>query len=71
MHRKPRPNHKLYIQMLRRMTPEQRLAKTFDLSEFTRRLFADGLRRRFPDLSEGDFQELLRTRLEKCHNRNY
>jgi hypothetical protein len=68
---KPRPNHKLYIRMLRRMTPGQRLAKAFDLSEFTRRLFADGLRKRFPDLSEDDFQELLRTRLEKCHNRNY
>ena len=71
MDRKPRPNHKLYIRMLRRMTPGQRLAKAFDLSEFTRRLFADGLRKRFPDLSEDDFQELLRTRLEKCHNRNY
>ena len=68
---KPRPNHKLYIRMLRRMTPGQRLAKAFDLSEFTRRLFADGLRKRFPDLSEEDFQELLRTRLDKCHNRNY
>jgi hypothetical protein len=68
---KPRPNHKLYIRMLRRMTPGQRLAKAFDLSEFTRRLFADGLRKRFPDLSEDEFQELLRTRLEKCHNRNY
>ena len=68
---KPRRDHELYIQMLRRMTPGQRLAKTFDLSEFARRLFADGLRNRFPHLSEEDFQKLLRARLDKCHNRNY
>jgi hypothetical protein len=61
----------MYIRALRRMTPAQRLAKTLDLSEFTRRLFADGLRERFPDLSEEDFQKLLRARLDKCHNQNY
>ncbi|MCK6629214.1 MAG: hypothetical protein L6R45_29065 [Anaerolineae bacterium] len=68
---KPRPNHKLYLQTLRRMTPEQRLAKAFELSEFSRQLFIHGLRRRFPDLSEAEFKELLLRRLEKCHNRNY
>jgi hypothetical protein len=61
----------MYIRALRRMTPAQRLAKALDLSEFTRRLFADGLRERFPDLSEKDFQKLLRARLDKCHNQNY
>ena len=68
---KKRPNHKLYLQILRRMTPEQRLAKAFELSEFSRQLFIHGLRRRFPDLSEVEFKELLLRRLEKCHNRNY
>lgn len=68
---KQRPNHKLYLQILRRMTPEQRLAKAFELSEFSRQLFIHGLRRRFPDLSEAEFKELLLRRLEKCHNRNY
>lgn len=68
---KQRPNHKLYLQILRRMTPEQRLAKAFGLSEFSRQLFIHGLRRRFPDLSEAEFKELLLRRLEKCHNRNY
>ncbi len=68
---KPRPNHKLYLQTLRRMTPEQRLAKAFELSEFSRQLFVHGLRQRFPDLSEAEFKALLLRRLEKCHNRNY
>lgn len=68
---KPRPNHKLYIEALRRMTPAQRLQKAFELSEFTRQLFEHGLRKRFPDLSEEEFQRLLRKRLELCHNRNW
>ena len=65
------PNHRLYIQILRRMTPEQRLMKAFELSKFSRELFKQGLRKRFPHLSESEFQKLFLKRLEKCHNMNY
>ncbi len=68
---KPRPNHRLYIQILRRMTPEQRLKKAFELSAFCRDLFRQGLKSRFPDLPDQEFDNLFRARLEKCHNRNY
>jgi len=68
---KERPNHKIYIQALRRMSPEARLLKAFELSEFSRQLFIHGLRKRFPDLPEEDFKKLLLERLAKCHNRNY
>ncbi len=68
---KPRPNHKLYIQILRRMTPEQRLAKAFELSEFSKQLFVQGLRQRYPHLPEPEFRHLLLQRLAKCYNRNY
>jgi hypothetical protein len=68
---KPHPNHKRYIQTLRRMTAEQRLKKAFELSEFSKQLFLHGLRRRFPDLSQQEFTQLALRRLEKCHNRNY
>jgi hypothetical protein len=71
MNDKPRPNHRLYIQILRRMTPEQRLRKAFELSEFARQLFTEGLRRRFPSLPEPEFRKLLQERLDKCHNRNW
>ncbi len=53
------------------MTPEQRLAKAFELSEFAKQLFIQGLRQRHPELSEAEFHKLLLARLEKCHNRNY
>ena len=68
---KPRPNHARYLQILRRMTPAQRLAKAFELSEQARSLFFAGLRLRFSDLSEPDLHRLALRRLEKCHNRNY
>ena len=68
---KKRPNHKLYIEALRRMSPQQRLLKAFELSEFAKRLFIRGLHERFPNLSSEDFQKKLRERLAKCHNKNY
>jgi hypothetical protein len=53
------------------MTPSQRALKFFELSEQSKRLFVQGLRRRFPELGEAEFHKLLLDRLEKCHNRNY
>jgi hypothetical protein len=68
---KKRPNHKIYIQVLRQMSPEKRLNKAFELSEFAKQLFVHGLHKRFPDLTDEEFKKLLLERLEKCHNRNY
>ena len=59
------------LRILRSMTPEARLVQTFELSELTRRLFAHGLRRRFPHLDDEAFRTVLRARLDLCHNRNY
>jgi DNA-binding MurR/RpiR family transcriptional regulator len=68
---KPRPNHAAYLQVLRGMTPEQRLRKAFELTASARALFVFGLRRRFPALDDAAFAQLLRERLDLCHNRNY
>jgi hypothetical protein len=68
---KKNPNHRRYLEVLRRMTPEQRLLKALDLSAFSRDLFVHGLHERFPNLSSEEFHKLLLARLEKCHNRNY
>jgi hypothetical protein len=68
---KPRPNHAVCIGALRRMSPEARLRKAFELSAFARSLFRIGLARRFPELGERELEGLARERLERCHNRNY
>ena len=61
---------RVYLEALRRMKPEQRLRKAWELSAMTRELFEHGLRRRHPDLSPEAFARLLQDRLSKCHNRN-
>jgi hypothetical protein len=71
MNPKPRPNHARYLEVLRRMTPAERVEKAFELSDFTKRLFRDGLRRRFPEKTEAELHQLYLDRLAKCHNRNY
>lgn len=68
---KPRPNHREYLQALRAMTPQQRVDKAFELSAMSKQVFLEGLRDRFPDVSEEEFHEIMLRRLEKCHNRNY
>jgi hypothetical protein len=71
MNPKGRPNHRLYLQVLRRLSAEQKLAKVFELSAFAKGLFVQGLRKRFPDASEDELKKVLLARLAKCHNRNY
>lgn len=68
---KPRPNHQRYLEILRSMTPGQRMEKAFELSEMAKQLFIDGLRKRHPHLSDEEFRTLLLERLAKCHNQNY
>jgi hypothetical protein len=71
MNPKPRPNHHAYFEILRSMTPGQRLQKAFELSEMSRSLFLGGLRKRFPDATDGELHRIFLQRLEKCHNKNY
>jgi len=61
---KPRPNHKEYLKVLRRLSPEARLQKAFELSDFSRELFRQGLRRRFPDKSEAEIRQIALDRLD-------
>jgi hypothetical protein len=68
---KKRPNDRIYLEALRRMTPEQKLLKVFELTEMSRRLFRQGLREHFPELAEEELHRLYLERLAKCHNRNW
>jgi hypothetical protein len=68
---KPRPNNLRYLEALRAMTPDQRLQKAFELGELGRQLFADGLRRRHPELSEAEFRRILLSHLSRWHSGTY
>jgi len=63
--------HQKRLRILQAMTPEERLIQALELSDFVRQLFEEGLRRRFPHLSESEFRSLYLRRLDLCHNRNY
>ncbi len=71
MNIKPHPNHQVYLQVLRRMTPEQRLTKAFELSRMAKELFFLGLKKRFPTRSEQEIKAIYLDRISKCYNRNY
>jgi hypothetical protein len=66
---KPRPNHAEYLEVLRRMTPEQKLRKVWELSALAKRLFIHRLRQRAPDLSEEAIHALLLARLVRKSQR--
>ena len=71
MNPKQHPNHRLYIEILRKMTPEKRLQKAFELSSFSNQLFAHGLKKKHAGISKVEFAQILKDHLDKCHNRNY
>ncbi len=67
---KPAPNRSLYMEALRRMTPEQRLAKAFELTEMSREALRAGIEQRWPDATQQRRQEMYLERLERCRSRN-
>ena len=63
--------HREYIKIIRKLTPEERLKKCFELNELTKQLFLTGLKNRFPDLSQEEIKKLYLKRINKCHNLDY
>ena len=53
------------------MTPEQRLAKAFELGELGRELLRAGVRQRYPDYPAAALRGMELERVARCHNRNY
>lgn len=68
---KSKPNQERYYEVLRSMTPAQRLSKAIELSELGKRLLKHGLKKRFPDATPEELHEIFLNRLKQCHNRNY
>lgn len=66
---KQQPNRRLYIETLRRMTPEQRLLKAEELTEMTRELLRAGIARRFPDAEPEERHRIYLERIERCRRR--
>lgn len=66
---KLQPNRRLYIEVLRSMTPDQRLRKAFELTALTRKLARAGVVRQNPSLGSDEIDRLTRDRIMQWHNR--
>lgn len=66
---KPRPNHGMYLRILREMGPEKRLQKAFELSEFTRDHMREGLKKSNPDRGDAEIHKLYLARMERARSR--
>jgi hypothetical protein len=66
---KTRANRRLYIEILRGMTPERRLRKAFELGEMARELFRAGMKRRYPDRGSDELEAMTRERLIRWHSK--
>ena len=63
--------HREYLISLKRMTPQQRLDKAFELSALAKANLKQALLTRFPEKSAAELHQLFLQRLERCRNRNY
>jgi hypothetical protein len=66
---KSNQNRSLYIEILRRMTPEARLRKALDLTRTARELSRAGIQTRNPQLTAAEVDRLAVERLLRWHSR--
>ena len=65
------PNQEMYYDVLRKMNPEQKIAKVIELTELSRELMKEGLKIQFPNKTGTEIHQLYLDRLKQCHNSNY
>ena len=73
MHKYPgmEQSRKRYIEILRRMTGEQRVKIAFELFEMAKNAMIDGMKAQNPDITEEEIQKEVVRRMMRCHRRNY
>jgi hypothetical protein len=68
---KNQPNRKIYIDIIKQMTAEERLMKTFELSQMVKSLFYESFKKKYAYLDPYTLNQKYLEYLEKCHNKNY
>ncbi len=67
---KPRPNLDLQVAILRGLSPEQRLAKAFELEELVREAHLAGLHHRNPTMTDDEVRRLAAMEVLQWARRN-
>ena len=68
---KLQPNDRLDLEALRRLGPDGRMRKCFELSDMVRRQFIKVLRERYPDATEEEFRTIVVRKVLEWSNSNY
>ena len=69
-HSKVKPNRKQYVEILRKMTGEQRMRIGFELFEMAKDIMIEGMRAQNPDIKAEEIQGEVVRRMMRCHKRN-
>jgi len=65
------PNKQRYYAILRDMSPQEKLLKSFELTELARAANRAGVRNYNQHLSEHELEQLLSERQRACRNQTY
>ena len=65
------PNKQQYHAILRSMSPQEKVEKSFELTELAYSAFRAGLKSRCPHLSDDELEQLYQEKRKTCHNQNY
>ena len=64
-------NKQRYHEILRGMSPQEKLEKSFELTDFANAAFKAGLVSRYPNLTEDELERLYLEKKKTWHNQNY
>jgi len=64
------PNRKQYIEILRKMTGEERVRIAFELFEMAKNIMIEGIKAQNPDFTQEEIQQEVVRRMMLCHRMN-
>jgi hypothetical protein len=64
------PNRKQYVEILRKMTGEERMRIAFELLEMAKDIMIEGMKAQNPDIKAEEIQQEVVRRMMRCHRRN-
>jgi len=64
------PNRKKYIEILQKMTGEERVRIAFELYEFAKNVMIEGIKAQNPGITPEEIQKEVVQRMMRCYRRN-
>ena len=65
------PNKQRYYEILRGISPQEKLEKSFELTELANSAFKAGLQNLHPELCDAELEQLYLEKLKSRHSQSY